>query len=328
MYKKIFTILIIALSISAFSAFAYAVDDEVGATFAKTHEYLTANKASITTTPTEGFQNGYLLVKGEGLPFAGSKSEAQKRLTACRAAKIIADRNLVEITNGVAIAGETTVENSELASDKIRAAVSGMIKGDQVVSEEYNSQEGSCLVLVKLGMNGPGSLGEAMYKNLGVGKGADKVDPTVASVVPQPTGPVFNPAAKTADKAEKAEYIAAKKEVAAEGYDGLIIDATAQTFRPALINRIYSPNGEVIYDPSKISQKILVEQGCGEYTNSIDKAKAALGARDVKNPLVVTAAQAVGNTDLQVSAKDGVEIFAANQKSPFLASAKVAFVLK
>jgi hypothetical protein len=108
----------------------------------------------------------------------------------------------------------------------------------------------------------------------------------------------------------------------------MIIDATGENFRPALINRIFTLKGEVLYDPSRVEQKILVEKGCGEYTNSIDKARDALRRRGVRNPMVVKAAGVAGPTDLQVSEEDAVKIFSVNQKTDFLAGAKVAFVLK
>ena len=73
---------------------------------------------------------------------------------------------------------------------------------------------------------------------------------------------------------------------------------------------------------------MLVEQGCGEYTNSVEKAKAALDTRGIKNPLVVKATGTVSSADLQVSDDDAVTIFSANQTDNFLAEAKVAFVLK
>jgi hypothetical protein len=116
--------------------------------------------------------------------------------------------------------------------------------------------------------------------------------------------------------------------VPVEPYDGMIIDATGQTFRPALINRIFTLKGEALYDPSKVDQKILVEEGCGEYTNTIEKAKDALRHRGVKNPMVVKAAGVSGPTDLQVSDDDALKIFSANQKTDFLAGARIAFVLK
>ena len=72
-----------------------------------------------------------------------------------------------------------------------------------------------------------------------------------------------------------------------------------------------------------------MEQGCGEYTNSVEKAKAALETRGAKSPLIVKAAATVSPSDLQVSDDAAaVKIFSANQKIQFLASAKVAFVLK
>ncbi|MBI1986994.1 MAG: hypothetical protein HYS70_01425 [Nitrospinae bacterium] len=111
-------------------------------------------------------------------------------------------------------------------------------------------------------------------------------------------------------------------------YDGLIIDAIEQNFKPALINRIFTAKGEVLYDPAKIGKKFLVEQGCGEYANSIDKAKAALAIRAVKKPLIIKAAGSVSQTDLQVADEDALTIFSANLKSGFFASAKVAFVLQ
>jgi hypothetical protein len=95
-----------------------------------------------------------------------------------------------------------------------------------------------------------------------------------------------------------------------------------------LINRIFTLKGEVLYDPSRVEQKILVEKGCGEYTNSVDKARDALQHRGVRNPMVVKAAGVAGPTDLQVSEEDAVKIFSANQKTNFLAGAKIAFVLK
>ena len=159
------------------------------------------------------------------------------------------------------------------------------------------------MVLVKVGMTGPASFGELMYRKL---LGNPQAAKDVTSSAPQVT---LNP-------------------VPVEPYDGMIIDATGQNFRPALINRIFTLKGEVLYDPSRVEEKILVEKGCGEYTNSVDKARDALQRRGVKNPMVVKAAGVAGPTDLQVSEEDAVKIFSVNQKTDFLSGAKVAFVLK
>ncbi|MBI2353937.1 MAG: hypothetical protein HYV06_02715 [Deltaproteobacteria bacterium] len=284
-----------------------AFGDEIDNRFQKARKYLQGEKLNITTTVEQAFAQDAILMSGEGVPKKGTTG-GQKRLTAITAAKVVAQRRLAELLEGVAIVSETTVKDSELASDVIKSAVIGFIKGAQVVIQDYNEKEETAMVILKVGVTGPKSFAAVMYEKIltepKIKKDLEKPAFTPPADVPPPT-----PAA-------------------AGGYDGLIIDATDYSFRPALINRIFNPKGEVLYDPAKISQKVLVEQGCGEYTNSVDKARAALGKRGVKNPLVVKASGTVSPSDLQVADATAVQIFSANQASGFMADARVAFVLK
>ncbi len=274
--------------------------------FEAANKWLNLNNLSVTNTQQQAFINDYVLVAGEGLPSPASQSPAQRRLTAIRAATIVAYRQLAEFLDGFSVVGDTMVRDAALQYDVIRSAVSGFVKGAQVVYEEYNDQEGVAIVLVKIGMTGPQGFGERMYDKL-----LGNADIKNAVVHPSQI-PAYKHKPVPLD----------------EKYDGLVIDATEQNFRPALINRIFTVKGDIIYDPSKVSQKVLVEQGCGEYTNSVDKAKAALASRGVKNPLLVKAVGTVSASDLQVSDDDAVTIYSANQKGGFFAAAKVAFVLK
>lgn len=273
--------------------------------FQRANEWLNQQKLSITQSPSDAFINGYILVAAEGLPKPDVVGAGQKRVTAERAAEVIAYRKLAEFLDGVAVVGDSLVKDAALQYDVVRTAVAGFVKGAQVVHKEYNREDETALVIMKVGMTGPGSFADALYEKI------LKPDVKKELIEPQP--------------------ISAYKQKPApldEKYDGLVVDATEQNFRPALINRIFTQKGEALYDPSKISQKVLVEQGCGEYTNSVDKAKAALEQRGAKTPLVIKAIGTVSPSDLQISDDDAVRIFSANQKGNFLASAKVAFVLK
>lgn len=298
-FKLIFSII---SALFLFTSIASA--DEIDKKFRHARKYLKENKIAITTSIDEAYTQGAVLVMAEGSPKKGA-SGGQKRLTAITAAKVVAQRRLAELLEGVAVVSETTVKDSEVVSDNIKTAVTGVIKGAQVVAQDWNEREETALVILKIGMNGPKSFASVMY---------DKIlnEPKIKDELAKPafTPPPSAPAALDAD------------------YDSLVIDATEQNFRPALINRIFNSKGEVIYDPAKISQKILVEQGCGEYTNSVAKAKAALGKRGTKNPLVIKASGTLSASDLQVSDDDAAKIFTINQKSGFMAAAKVAFVLK
>jgi hypothetical protein len=275
--------------------------------FAATNRWLHQENLSITRTVTQAFTDGYVVMEGQGLPAAGSTSVGQRRLTAQRAAEVVAYRNLAQFLDGVAVVGDTTTRDMQIRYDTVRTAVSAFIKGAQVIYKDYNDQEGAATVLIKVGMSGPASFSDTMYRRL-------MGDPAVAPAIATPARPAAPPP------------VVAPMPVVP--YDGMIIDATGQSFRPALINRIFTVRGEVLYDPSRVAQKILVEKGCGEYTNSVDKAKSALQGRGVTNPLIVKAAGTAGPTDLQVTDEDAGKIFSANQKTNFLAGARIAFVLK
>lgn len=302
--KVLFTLFALLCSVSM------AFGEDVDKRFKKARKYLKDNKVEITTTIEQAFEQDAVLVMGEGVGKKGT-DKGQKRLTAITAAKTVAYRRLAEMLKGVAIVSETTVKDSELVSDSIKSAVKGVVKGAQVVMQDWNEQEETALVILRVGISGPKSFASVMY---------DKIltEPKIKQELEKPTyvPPQEKPEANLLPDATT------------QSFDGLVIDATDQNFRPALINRIFNPKGDVIYDPAKISQKILVEQGCGEYTNSVAKAKAALGKRGVKNPLVVKAVATVSPSDLQVSDDTAAKVYAANKASGFMADARVAFVLK
>lgn len=317
-------LIIAALLILGFAAFARAEGEAAPAaapegavqldeTFQKANTWLSQQNLSLTGGPTgrddnAAFNQETILFYGEGLAGPNHTHPSQREMMAKRAAVVSAQRSLAEYLQGFAIVGDTLVKDGMAQYDVIRSSVAGFVKGSQVVIQEYSKDKDMAIAIVKLGMHGPKGFASTMY---------DKMlkDPKIKKSLTELDG---KPAPPFKHKAEALP----------EKYDGLIIDASAHSFRPALINRIFTPKGELLYDPSKISQKVLVEQGCGEYTNSVDKARAALEKRGVSNPIVVTAESAVGSSDLQVTEEDAVKIFSANQKGNFMSSAKVAFVLK
>lgn len=270
------------------------------------NDYIQKENVTITKTAEQAFAQDTIMVVGEGVPKRGT-SGAQRRLTALRAAEVAAQRALAEVLNGVSIVGGKTVADASAESREIGSSVATFIKGFSPVVKDWNNREETALVILKVGMSGPDSFGAMIY---------DKIlnEPGVKEETEKP---LYTPPAELPPPPQ-----------APQDFDGLIIDATAQAFRPALINRIFSPDGQVIYDPSRISQKVLVEQGCGEYTNSIDKARAALGKRGVKYPLVVKASGTISPADLQVSTDAASQIYAASKANGFMADARVAFVLK
>ncbi|BCG46147.1 hypothetical protein GEOBRER4_n0932 [Citrifermentans bremense] len=313
-------IVMAALLLALLAGTAWADEEsanQIDDTFAKAKAWLSTQKLSVTgggAARDDGaaFEQDVILFYGEAVGNPEMKSQAQREMMAKRAAVVVAQRSLAEYLNGFALVGDTLVKDGVLQSDSIRSAVQAMISGSQVVFQDYSKEKDTAIAFIKIGLHGPKGFASNVYDKLFKDPEAKK---SVTEVEGKPA-PVYEP------KAEP------QPEPPAIPYDGLVIDATDQNFRAALINRVFSVKSELLYDPSKVSQKVLVEQGCGEYVNSVEKGKAALEARGVKNPLVVKAVGTVTASDLQVSDQDAVAIFAAAQKSDFLTGAKVAFVLK
>jgi hypothetical protein len=294
------------LTICAFNCYAQSSAGMADERFAKVNQWLRQENLSITKGTSQAFVDNHIVVEGEGLPSKEATTTGQKRLTALRAAEVVAYRRLAEFVDGVGIAGDSTTKDLFLKYDVVRIAVTGFVKGAQVIYKEYNEKEETALVLLKAGMTGPASYGEVIYAKI-------MKDPRAGN--------------ELADKTRR-PFVTTQPAVLEASYDGLIIDATEHNFRPALINRVFTLKGEVLYDPSKVQEKILVEHGCGDYTNNVEKAKSALQARGVQNPLLVRATGTLNPSDLKISDDDAVKVFSANQKANFLGSAKVAFVLK
>ena len=77
------------------------------------------------------FANDLSMITAEGFGFSDANrfSEPQARLMALRAAKIDAQRNLLEVINGVRVTAGTTVKDMMLESDIIGTRVKGMLQG-------------------------------------------------------------------------------------------------------------------------------------------------------------------------------------------------------
>ena len=299
----------ILLSISL-AMVAHADTVQVDVAFTKTQKWLEEKNLAITGGPNgarddlAAFSQETLMFYGEGAGNPEHKTPAQRELMAKRAAVVTAQRAMTEYLEGFLLVGVTLVKDAMAQNDVILSTVAGFVKGSQVVHQEYNKDTDIAIAMIKLGLHGPKGFASSFYEKMN-----------------------SDPKLKEAIKTDKKPFIAEEVKLNV-AYDGLIIDATEQSFRPALINRIFATKGDILYDPAKISQQVLVEQGCGEYTNSTDKAKAALATRGVKNPLIIKASGSTNPADLQVSDEDAVTIYSANQKGSFMASAKVAFVLK
>ena len=246
-----------------------------------------------TSSAQEALMSGAITVKGEGASSQGLFTLAQKRIMALRAARTGALKEAAVILDGVTVFGETTVLNAAAGSDTVKTSAEGIVKGAVVVKEEYDMTTGAASVYLSVPM-------EAV---------SGAILPQLSSILPD--SPMYNPALNATTGR----------------YDGLVVDARGLGLKPALLNRLVTAKGEVIYDPSKSSQKALSEHGAAVYASDAGEAKGMLAKRGAVKPLVVKASAVARSTDAELGPIEAGAVFFSNRYTSFLESARVVFVL-
>ncbi len=281
MFKKLIN-LVVALIVMCCSVIAFANDNTVN-----------WSKGDVTAIGV-GYPPEEMGVRGNSI--------------ARRAAMVDAQRNLLEITKGVQIDAETTIENMTVRSDVVNSKVQGLLKGARIF-EEGNLDDGGYYVKMRIALYGStnslASVAMAEYTK---------------DIQPQEFAEVED------TELSKKEI----KQVKRAGYTGVIVDASGlgleATFSPAIIDT----NGRIVYGIANVDKDVVISKGMVDYASAVEDA--TVGSRAGNNPLVVKAVEVKGGknsinkVNVVVSVEDADRILLANEKSGMLDNLAVVFV--
>ncbi|KAF0158854.1 MAG: hypothetical protein FD159_941 [Syntrophaceae bacterium] len=251
---------------------------------------------------------GYIEAVGIGAPPDRSVGKINARPMALRAAKVDAYRNLLEITKGVQVDARTTVKDFTVESDVVNTQVEGLIKGAQVVDQQYMS-DGT--VEVRLRMPLYGNLSQIMVP-LAIEK--RKSVPQPAPAAPAPPAPAPAAPAVTAPPAPVT-------------YTGLVVDARGIGARPAMSPRIYDEDGKEVYGSANVDREYAIQQGMSGYARDLTAAQS--NQRVTANPVTVKALKTggPGKSDVIISNADAGQIRASAENASFMKKCRVMIVL-
>lgn len=275
-------------------------------------------------------------------------SAGQARLMAERAAIADAQRQLVEITQGVRIDSETTVKDFVTQSDVIKTSVQGIIKG-AIRGEKKISTDGVVDYELMIPLYGEKSVADAVDLEKHIIKKSKKKMSFLSnyhrmfSFLPNgdkntfmlSNGPKVNMNNCTQchkphaipESVKKQIEEAEKKSNSGEAYTGIIIDARGLDVRPAMDPAIVDSNMSQLYIGNwEIDPDYVIANGIIGYFNEVDEAKNDV-ARVGKNPLVVKAVQVRGSTDPILEIEDSSKILEADNLTKFLQKYAVDIVL-
>jgi len=247
---------------------------------------------------------GYIEAIGIGAPPDRSVGKINARPMALRAAKVDAYRNLLEITKGVRVDSTTVVKDFTVESDIVNTQVEGLIKGAQVVDQQYMS-DGT--VEVRLRMPLYRNLSQIMIPMAIEKRKAVRPPPAPATPAPAVTAPPAPPAPVA--------------------YTGLVVDARSIGARPAMSPRIYDEDGKEVYGSANVEREYAVQQGMSGYARDLTAAQS--NQRVTANPVTVKALNTggPGKSDLVISNAAAGQIRASAENASFMKKCRVMIVL-
>ncbi|MBU4343970.1 MAG: hypothetical protein L6247_00850 [Desulfobacteraceae bacterium] len=248
---------------------------------------------------------GIIQAKGIGVPPEKYYGKPQARPMALRAAKLDAMRNLLEVTKGVRISSTTLVKDFAITSDIIMSQVEGMVKGAQVVHQEYMS-DGTVEVTIQMSLMGG-------FAQLILPVEIKQVE-SVRPMLPVHKAPIVEPSAP------------ALKPVS-EVFTGMVIDARGINARPAMAPKILNENGEEVYGSAYVSREFAVQQGMSGYAKDLTAAQS--NPRVTNSPLTVKGLRTEGHgrSDIVISNADASRLRSASEHLSFLKKCRVMVVV-
>ena len=282
------------------------------------------------------FANDLSMITAEGFGFSDANrfSEPQARLMALRAAKIDAQRNLLEVINGVRVTAGTTVKDMMLESDIIGTRVKGMLQGAFETDSSVAFEDGSWVASVKMAVcmdksdslcrakptlasiTQPSLIGappEARYSvsDLPALAAATVTKETAAPQnTPEPASTALVQTPETADTIPNRAT-------------GLILDVRALNYTPMLDVRVRTGSGKELYGPGHVPMG----------SDWLHWAPSVVSANEMADivgdaPLVMTPESLGEATELVISDNDAIKLFTSNTLSgDFLAAGKVVIVV-
>lgn len=234
---------------------------------------------------------------------AKARNKIQAKLLAKRAAIVDAQRNLLEMIEGVRVTSGTTVKDAQLESDLIANRVKGLLKGAFTTNENIIEDGGEFLAEVTLGVCINASLTQCSAR------------PKLSQIIYE-----------SLDKPAEEEKFQAEPDPSASGVSGLIVDTSNVEFSPYFDVRLVASDGKEVYGPGHFD----VQSG-GDWLNWADSLDIAKGNTSVvgDSPLVVTASSLTGESNIMLSDEDAIRVFQANlQNGDFLREGKVILVVQ
>ena len=236
--------------------------------------------------------NGYIIASGQGTASA-KETKGKARIKATIAAKVAAQRNLLEIIKGVRITSQTTVQDAMLVEDVIRTRIDGMLKGAYMAGEPFVEMvDGTPVVTVtmKVCLNGMPSecVSRPTLTNV-LDLDARPVPPFVPQVMLVSPEPPPLPPAPPSEVPKPGGWVPPVYD-SSKPVTGLAVHLNGRYFERELLPVVITkgqPDLVTVYSVKVVKPSVVRTYGAVRYADSLESVRSnnTLGG----NPMIVTA---------------------------------------
>ena len=228
----------------------------------QTAQVLNLEQASSISKPVvQEYQNGNVNWTEQYIEARGSsvidnerfKIPAQARAMAVRGAVVIAQRNLLEIINGVNVTSETRVQDMIATSDYVYTRVDGLIKGAQQVGEPIE-RDGMIEVTMRIPLYSQNGLAPVVYSQMPQSINKSKAAGVIND---KSTDGTLNPGNPGSGKGDGETQTGTTQNNPGQDTrsllpEGLVFDFNGQQIDPALFPVVVDESGNLLLDLSNI----------------------------------------------------------------------------
>jgi len=203
----------------------------------------------------------------------GESAEGQSSFGAKLSAKVLAQRNMLEVIKGVRIDSLVTIKDGMFSSDVIHSRVSGMIRGAQIISNKFNAKRGSAEATAKIFMGK--DLLSALLSDPTKLSWNEKIEKFWSGMSFMTTANAATYGYKDKELLKKlmhdfrsrgdkksSHYIATiLEDISKNSYSGIMIDVSGiAKFEKALIVKLVDEAGDEIYPSNILSDDVLLRK--------------------------------------------------------------------
>lgn len=274
--------------------------------------------------------NGYIMAVGHGTAKA-TEARGKARLKAITAAKVDAQRNLLEVIKGVKITAQTTVQDSMLVEDVVRTRIEGMLKGAFMEGEpQVDMVDGApvATVILKVCLNGgPAECSSrpSLVSALDLPeRPLPAYVPTAVLMAPEPPPLAPSPPAPPASSWRPPVYDSTRP------VSGLIFCLDGRHFERELLPVVITegqPDKVTVYSVKVVSPGVVRTHGVVRYVDSVDLARQQQIVGP--NPMIVFADSVTKENMIMIRPQDAKLIReTTSHGNNYLGEAKVVISLR